>query len=157
MGQSVSSIDLRITVPEWRQGFAVREETARGLSERLQFFDRAGRAIHKLYLREQSDRGFFEQLVREHTAPDQSPVQLVEAPPMAATPRPDAEINHIASAYIVRESMVHGVVTSLELYDAQGEQIALLVGARKCGQSESESWRALVESAREPVRSMAQL
>jgi putative heme degradation protein len=33
----------------------------------------------------------------------------------------DIAERRIASAYIVRKSTVHGIVTSLELYDAQGE------------------------------------
>lgn len=47
MGQSVGSVNLRIFVSRWAHGFAVREETKRGLSRSLQFFDETGRAIHK--------------------------------------------------------------------------------------------------------------
>jgi putative hemin transport protein len=46
----------------------------------------------------------------------------------------------------VRKPTRDGVVTALELYDSEGEQIALLVGKRKPGQKESEAWRSLVES-----------
>lgn len=248
MGQSVSSIDLRIFVARWGHGFAVREETKRGISRGLQFFDKTGRAIHKLYLREASDGAFFDELVRKHASDDQQPVQLVDPPAAVPPPRPDAEIDltglreawramtdtheffgllrkfevtrtqalrligedlarpvapgslekllyaatgtdlpfmvfvgnpgiiqihtgtikkvasmgpwvnvldpgfdlhvrsdRIESAWVVRKPTADGVVTALELYDAGGEQIALLVGKRKPGQVESEAWRASVE------------
>lgn len=249
MGQSVSSIDLRIFASRWAHGFAVREETKRGISRGLQFFDAAGRAVHKLFLRPASDSAAFDALVRDHTSPDQAPTQAVEPAPPAAPERPDEAIDlaglreawramkdthdffgllrrfevartqalrlvgddlaravrpdslekvlyaaaetklpfmtfignpgmvqiysgtikkvtpmgpwinvldpgfdlhvrtdRIEGAWIVRKPTTDGVVTALELYDAEGEQIALLVGTRKSGERESDAWRALVES-----------
>lgn len=93
MGQSVSTIDLRIFAQRWAHGFAVREETKRGVSRGLQFFDAAGTAIHKVYLRESSDHAFFDVLVAEHTAVDQSPVQRVDAAPDAPATATDAEVD----------------------------------------------------------------
>jgi putative hemin transport protein len=51
----------------------------------------------------------------------------------------------IAAAWRVRKPTEDGVVTSLELFDARGETIALLFGERKPGIPEDERWRALVE------------
>ncbi|WP_224361464.1 hemin-degrading factor [Hyalangium versicolor] len=51
----------------------------------------------------------------------------------------------IASAWVVRKPTVDGVVTSVELFDAEGEPLALLSGNRKSGQPELSSWRALTE------------
>ena len=50
----------------------------------------------------------------------------------------------IASAWIVRKPTKDGIVTSLELFDALGDTIALLFGARKPGLPERQDWRALV-------------
>ncbi|MBX3219060.1 MAG: hemin-degrading factor [Labilithrix sp.] len=255
MGQSVSSIDLRFFVSRWAHGFAVREETRRGISRGLQFFDKTGRAIHKLYLRDTSDTAFFDALVRDNASSDQSARQAVEPAPLAPTPRRDEEIDlvglreawlamkdtheffgllrkfdvartqafrligddlargverdslekvlyaaagtelpfmtfvgnpgivqiftgtiakvapmgpwinvldpgfdlhvrqdRIDSAWVVRKPTADGVVTALELYDAEGEQIALLVGKRKPGQQENAAWRALVEGLRSSAR-----
>jgi putative hemin transport protein len=52
----------------------------------------------------------------------------------------------VASAWLVRKPTKDGVVTSIELYDAAGENIALLFGKRKPGQPEDENWRNLAES-----------
>ncbi|MBX3185364.1 MAG: hemin-degrading factor [Labilithrix sp.] len=248
MGQSVSTIDLRIFSSRWKHGFAFREETKRGLSRGLSFFDGAGRAIHKLFARPESDAAFFDELVRRHTARDQSPAQEVSPPDPPPPERPDADIDavglreawlamqdthelhgllrrhgatreqafrllggdlayavapgafeqllraaagtgleimifvgnpgliqiysgpivrvapmgpwinvldpgfdlhvrtdRIARAWIVLKPTSDGHVTSLEVYDARGEQIALMVGKRKPGQEEQAAWRKLAE------------
>ncbi len=49
----------------------------------------------------------------------------------------------VASAWRVVKPTADGAVTSIELFDAQGELVALLFGARKPGQPEREDWRAL--------------
>ncbi|MBN3764034.1 ChuX/HutX family heme-like substrate-binding protein [Burkholderia sp. Ac-20365] len=51
----------------------------------------------------------------------------------------------IDSIWVVRKPTSDGIVTSVELYDAQGENIALLFGARKPGNPELPAWRALVD------------
>ncbi|MGH8046767.1 MAG: ChuX/HutX family heme-like substrate-binding protein, partial [Chthoniobacterales bacterium] len=52
----------------------------------------------------------------------------------------------VAAAWLVRKPTKDGVVTSIELYDTAGENIALLFGKRKPGQPEDENWRNLAES-----------
>jgi putative hemin transport protein len=51
----------------------------------------------------------------------------------------------IAGAWIVRKPTRDGIVTSLEIFDAQDNQIAWLFGQRKPGEPERSDWRALVE------------
>lgn len=52
----------------------------------------------------------------------------------------------IAEAWIVRKPTSDGIVTSLELFDAQGENVAMLFGARKPGAAELQGWRELTGS-----------
>lgn len=47
----------------------------------------------------------------------------------------------IASAWIVRKPTLDGDVTSLELFDQDGNNIALFFGERKPGKPELQSWR----------------
>ncbi len=54
--------------------------------------------------------------------------------------------DHIASAWVVRKPTSDGLVTSLELFDARGETIAMFFGERKPGRPELCAWRSLVES-----------
>lgn len=52
----------------------------------------------------------------------------------------------VTSAWVVRKPTYEGgVVTSVELYDEKGENLALFFGKRKPGQLEDPVWAALVE------------
>ena len=51
----------------------------------------------------------------------------------------------IAKAWVVRKPTVDGIVTSVELFDAEGEAIAMFFGERKPGRPEREAWRELVK------------
>jgi putative hemin transport protein len=53
--------------------------------------------------------------------------------------------DHIAAAWIVGKPTQDGLVTSLELFDARGETIAMFFGERKPGKPELTSWRSLIE------------
>jgi putative hemin transport protein len=52
----------------------------------------------------------------------------------------------IAAAWLVRKPTVDGVVTSVELFDDRGDNIAMLFGERKPGIPEDLRWRALAEA-----------
>lgn len=52
----------------------------------------------------------------------------------------------IASSWLVRKPSVDGTVTSLELFDKDGELIVSFFGKRKPGNPELSEWRALAES-----------
>lgn len=87
-------IDLRFFLKHWRFGFAVQEEDKDGAPrESLQFFDRDGSAVHKVYLQPESDRAAFEAIRLRFGGADQSgalPIETIEPP---AGDRPDAEID----------------------------------------------------------------
>ena len=50
----------------------------------------------------------------------------------------------VAQTWLVRKPTADGIVTSVELFDAQGETIAMFFGERKPGQPEIEPWRELL-------------
>jgi putative hemin transport protein len=52
----------------------------------------------------------------------------------------------IASAWISRKPTRNGVVTGVEFYDAEGEQIATLFGKRATGEGESVRWRGILDA-----------
>ena len=54
--------------------------------------------------------------------------------------------DHIAQTYLVKKPTSDGLVHSVELFDAQGETIAMLFGERKPGQTERCDWRELLAS-----------
>ena len=50
----------------------------------------------------------------------------------------------IAAAWIVRKPTVDGIVSSLELFNDRGENVALFFGKRKPGIAEDEKWRKIL-------------
>jgi putative hemin transport protein len=99
MGNVVGpDIDLRFFLDRWHHGFAVTEETSHGRRESVQFFDRDGTAVHKVYLQPESDRAAFAALLVQFRSEDQSSGLLVEAYGPRKADRPDAEIDVTAFA-----------------------------------------------------------
>lgn len=50
----------------------------------------------------------------------------------------------ISKAWVVRKPTIDGDITSLEIFDADNQQIAFMFGARKPGDPELTAWRALI-------------
>lgn len=240
-------IDLRVFFSQWVHAFAITTVTPHGEQRSLQFFDAHGDAVHKIFLRGESDLSAWHRLVGDFRSPDQAPGIDVTPRPARAAEHPDADIDlaafhrawdamtdtheffpllrkfrvartqalrlaepryaravdrntfawimhaardanvpimvfvgnpgmiqihtgpianirvmddwfnvmdpdfnlhlkepSIDSVWIVRKPTADGIVTSLELFDADGETIALLFGKRKPGIPESEAWRKLI-------------
>ena len=53
----------------------------------------------------------------------------------------------IESCWLVRKPTKDGIVTSLEIFDPAGQQIAWMFGKRKPGQVEDSAWPALALKA----------
>ena len=64
-------------------------------------------------------------------------------------------MDHIDSAWIVKKPTVDGLVTSFEIFDAQGDAIAMLFGLRKPGQQELTAWRGLLDEIQETQQAYA--
>jgi putative hemin transport protein len=242
-------IDLRAFYSHWTHGFAVSETVDNGVQQSLQFFDAQGTAIHKVFIKPQSDVEAYKAFVKHFEDENQeSGISTAPAPPLPVD-KADSEIDvtgfqaawralqdthdffgllkqygvsrlqsmrlaekqyvqqvnlesarqvletaanagvalmifvanpgmvqihsgiikkvavmgpwlnvldpgfnlhlredHIASAWVVRKPTVDGLVTALELFDADGNVIAMFFGERKPGKPELAEWRALVET-----------
>jgi putative hemin transport protein len=68
----IGPIEQRVFFSAWKFGFAVTTETPRGIMRSLQFFDKSGEAIMKIYLQEKSNLDAFQGLVNRFTAADQN-------------------------------------------------------------------------------------
>lgn len=257
------TIDLRLFMAHWAHALAVEEPAIKSDARlaSLQFFDASGTAIHKVYLREASERAAYDALVAQFRSDDQRPKLELDPPRPTPTPTPDDAIDvagfqaawraltdthdffpllrrfgvartqalrlapegyaiavandaivrvletavasetsimvfvgspgcvqihtgpvarvvptgpwinvldpgfnlhlrtdAVAESWIVRKPTADGIVTSLELFDEAGRNIALVFGERKPGIPEREDWRELLapllatataESARE--------
>lgn len=90
-------IDLRVFYRHWAHGFAVREASEKGgeaeMQRSLQFFDAAGHAVHKIFLRPQSDLAAYDALVARFADVDQAAGIVVTPPPPAPLELPDAKVD----------------------------------------------------------------
>jgi putative hemin transport protein len=66
------NIDLRVFHKRWGFGFAVPVENPRGKLYSLQFFDKAGTAVHKIYLKDSERLEKYNALVEKFRSDDQS-------------------------------------------------------------------------------------
>jgi putative hemin transport protein len=99
MGNVVGpDIDLRFFLNRWHHAFAVTEEISHGRRESIQFFDRDGTAVHKVYLQEGSDRAAFTELIERFRSEDQTSELSVTPYGARDADRPDAEIDVAAFA-----------------------------------------------------------
>ncbi len=88
-------MDLRIFPSRWVSAFAVEKPTENGIRRSLQVFDRAGDAIHKIFVRDEADIKAFDRAVVELRHADQSPEQAVK--PRDTTEPPKANIEKVES------------------------------------------------------------
>jgi putative hemin transport protein len=75
----IGPIEQRVFFSSWQFGFAVTNDSPRGTMRSLQFFDKSGEAVMKIFLQEKSDLLAFEQLVSTYKAEIQDPLLDTEA------------------------------------------------------------------------------
>lgn len=83
--------------------------------------------------------------IQIHTGPVE---RLVTAGPWFNVLDPDfnlhLKLGDVAETWLVKKPTAEGLVHSLELYDAQGQNLLLFFGKRKPGIPEQDAWRELV-------------
>jgi putative hemin transport protein len=96
MGMALGSdIDLRLFFSHWKLGYAVCEPTVKGTRDTysLQFFDASGQAVHKIFLRDDSNLAAYQRLVTHFEAADQMPGEKVQALAVSEAQRLDDDID----------------------------------------------------------------
>jgi putative hemin transport protein len=158
------AIDLRLFLSHWHLIFAVTEEHAAasdGLRRSLQVFDRAGSAVHKVYLEPGADLGSFETLVGRFA--DRRPDSLLRPLPVAPyppspLPRPDAAIgrgerDRLCLAWdALRES--HEFTSLLRRFDVTRTQALRLGGPGRAWRVSPDSCGRLLSEVAEERRSI---
>jgi len=86
-------IDLRVFYTQWAHGFAVNEATDKGRQQSLQFFDAAGTAIHKIFLKPQSNAQAYADLVERFGDENQQAEQVTGATGEVVAEQPDDAID----------------------------------------------------------------
>jgi len=94
MGLAINpDIDLRLFMDHWKFCFAVKEESHKHSRKSLQFFDKSGMAVHKIYLTPKSNGKAYDDLVANFKAPGQPGHIETEAYTAENFDLPDHEVN----------------------------------------------------------------
>ncbi len=142
-------IDLRLFLDRWHAGFAVLEPAASSANppmQSLQFFDAHGLAVHKIFVRDASDRAAFNALVERFAAPNAA-VSFMSATPKAA-PQPDDAIDVPAlSAAWAAMTDTHQFFGLLRQHGAERQQALRLVEGRFTQRAGLAAVRGLFDEA----------
>jgi putative hemin transport protein len=83
-------IDLRLFMNHWKYNFAVIEQGAHGPRKSIQFFDKTGTAIHKIYLTNHSNEMAYDELVLAQRHQKQETfIEVEEASPLPSDKQDD--------------------------------------------------------------------
>ena len=86
-------IDLRIFLSQWKSAFAVTEGEGEKRRYSIQFFDKSGTAVHKIYLTKESDFSFYEKVTSDFKSENQSKEEEVQPAEENHTEMPDNMID----------------------------------------------------------------
>jgi putative hemin transport protein len=143
-------IDLRLFMSHWTYCFAVSEQTKAGPRKSIQFFDKAGQAIHKIYLTNKSNEVAYDDLVTKHRNAKQA--STIETEPYAPkeAERPDSEIDwpEFRSAWEGLQD-VHDFFPLLRKFKVAREQAFRNVGSHLALELENGAARKVLELAAE--------
>ena len=143
------AIDLRLFFDRWRIGFAVEEaalQPGKPPALSLQFFDRHGLAMHKVFAREATDRTAWAALVARFAAPlFEAAFEPADAP---AAPRPDGAID-AAGLRDAWQAMTdtHQFFGLLKKFEVERQQAFRLVQGRFSERVPNTTTRALLDEA----------
>lgn len=143
------AIDLRLFFSRWHAGFAVTEpanDAKNQPSQSLQFFDAHGVAVHKIYVRPDTDRDAFNDIVGQFSAADKRSV-FTPAPVKPAIP-PDTEIDAAGLLQGWREMKdTHQFFGLIHKFGAERQQAFRLVQGQFAERAEVGVVRQLLDEA----------
>ena len=151
-GLAGGAIDLRFGAAQWGSAFAVVQPGRDGKTSRsLQFFDRHGQAVHKIYLDNDQHVADFERLVSQFRLPDQrAALQVEPLPASAPSVRGNPSSADIAE---LRQSWqeltdVHQFPRLLRELKLSREQALELIGSQSAWRIGPQALQLLIEDAR---------
>jgi len=143
-------IDLRLFMSHWVHVFALTEKIKSGDRNSLQFFDKSGAAIHKIYLTNKSDETAYNNLVAKFTAEDQISSLVLEEYAVKKPGRSDDDVDWVD----FRNSWAnlkdtHDFFPMLRKFGVDRQQGFRKVGAEFAYEVEPNAARYAIEQARD--------
>jgi len=142
-------IDLRLFFDRWHAGFALSEPANaadKPPSRSLQFFDRHGLALHKIFVREATDCAAFDALVARFAESSASAAFVPTVP--AAVPREDSQIDAsgLADAW-GQMTDTHQFFGLLKKFDVERQQALRLTQGRFTERAPVSTIKGLLDEA----------
>lgn len=129
-----ADIDLRLFFSHWHAGMAVAEPTGNPAKTSLQFFDRHGSAVHKIFTRESTHLGAWARAIAQASSPEQAVAFDLPAPGTgnSTPPKPPEEPYLEALAPAVKQAWramtdTHQFFGLLRRFELQRQQAFRLV------------------------------
>lgn len=142
-------IDLRLFFSRWHAGFAVFEPANKPENapmQSLQFFDAQGMAIHKVFVRAETDRDVFNDIVDQFTDSDKK--TLFTPAPNKPTMTPDAELDAAGFTQAWSEMTdTHQMFGLINKFGAERQQAFRLVEGRFTQRAKPDVVRRLLDEA----------
>lgn len=138
--------DVRLFFRHWGSGFAVEEPGKGGVRHSLQFFDRFGDSVHKIYLEQPERLEDFRALVQGF-AGEQSP-QLSLQPKQLKAPRTDGDAAALQAGWDELKD-THDFVMLLARLKLERVQALHLAGPTRARQVRNDGLRRLLTSLAE--------
>ncbi len=142
-------IDLRLFFSRWHAGFAVSEAAnlpGNSPAQSLQFFDEHGMAVHKIFVRAETDRQAFNDIVDQFTA-STTAVVFTPAPTKTAV-TPDSELDAAGFAQAWSEMTdTHQMFALISKFGAERQQAFRLVEGRFAHRARPDVIRMLLDEA----------
>lgn len=143
-------IDLRLFMNHWKYNFAAIEQTRGGPRKSLQFFDKEGQAIHKVYLTSESDEAAYDALVEKHRNTQQDTFIDIDAYEKKAADTPDDQVDwkEFRAAWEGLKD-THDFFPMLRKFKVGREQALTHIGSDFAYQVENDSARRVLDSVRD--------
>jgi len=148
-------INLRMFIRHWAFAFAVESETPDGkLRRSLQFFDKSGNAVHKIFLLAESDHQMFSQLVKESSDVSQHyrlPTELDPILPAHVADGVNDELVPLDAFWQAWDTLrdVHDFQPMIRRFGLGREQALRLAGDERARRVDATAWMQVLSIASE--------
>lgn len=141
-------IDLRIFFRHWSSAFAVTEQGPRGDRKSLQFFDKDGTAVHKIYMTPQSDVQAYADLVHKYALENQQADLLIRPVEKHFFNKDDSEIDVLAlQAGWDTLQDTHDFFPLIKNLKSDREQALRLAGKDRAYRLQADSLRSVLKKS----------
>ncbi|MEQ4673310.1 ChuX/HutX family heme-like substrate-binding protein [Providencia vermicola] len=139
-------LDLRMFFAQWDSIFTLTEQVGNGIRHSIQFFDKNGDAIHKVYSCEHTDMKVWQDIIAHYTSIDNPPLQLDTVLSFS-----NSEISDETKQQIEQQwrdmSDVHQFFTLLKTHNLSRQQVFRIVSNELAWQVPTNSLSQLLSLA----------